>query len=128
MEGGVMNGNGNPIVLGRPDGNLSQVAHIPLTAVGQVPGTLGEIKGCKFFPPVTLVVVSHHKVYTPQPGWYDVPDKGYLTWVKGFRVVQVSKPNAAAEFVPGLGTHRAWVFEAIEGQPPVDASLKGGKG
>jgi len=97
---------------------LKPVANIPLTAPS-TPGKLPTIKGCVFNPPVYLdrgklylIVVSHRRVYVPEKGFYDVPDKGHLTFIAGFKRIDVSHPNGA-----GL---RCWAFEALEGHPPAD--------
>lgn len=107
------------IVPGRPDGNLTQVSHIPLTCPSS-PATIKVLKGCEFIPPVTLnrgtlyfIVVSNREVYIPSPGWYDVPEKSHLTWIKSFKPVDVSKRSHAGS--------ACWVFEAFEGLPPVEA-------
>lgn len=112
--------NSNIIIPGRPDGNLTQVSHIPLTCPGS-PGNIKMIKGCEFVPPVTLnrdclyfIVVTFRDPYIPQPGWYDVPEKGHVTWIKSFSLIQVSNPCLPQKL-------RCWVFEAFEGLPPIEA-------
>jgi len=114
------------VIPGRVDKDLSSVSNIPLTCPS-TPGVLREIKGCQFVPPVFLnrdtlyfVVVTNRLSYMPQSGWYDVPDKGYLTWIKAFQLLQVS-------YVSIAGSH-ARIYKAIEGEPPVECVLKGGKG
>lgn len=109
---------GKIIVPGRDNKDLSKVSHIALTCV-PTPYQLKEVKGCHFNPPVTLnrdvpylIVVSHQQLYVPLPGWYDIPEKGCLSWIARFQFVQVSQPS--------LVIYKAFVFRALEGLPPVD--------
>lgn len=111
------------VVPGRTDGRLSQVSHIALTCV-PVPFNIKLLKGCEFNPPFTLnrntlylIVISNKAIYFPQPGWYNVPEKRYITWIERFTVKGKSKPF---HLNPTL-FNQAWVFEAHEGLPPVDA-------
>ena len=96
-----------------------QVSNIPLTYVS-MPTSIRVLKGCAFIPPCPIardtlyfIVVSNQPKYIPQPGWYDVPEKGHLTWIARFLPVQLSRLSITGA--------RCWVFEAIEGTPPVDA-------
>jgi len=97
---------------------IKPVANLPLTAPG-IPGILKELKGCEFNPPVWLgrdrfylIVVTPNPFYQTIAGFYEVPDKGIVTFVKGFKFLQVSKWSASK--------NHAFVFEAIEGDPPLD--------
>lgn len=97
---------------------LTQVSNIPLTAPS-TPARLTNLKGCRFFPGVFLdrgklyfVVITHRPRYIPEPGFYDVPDKGYLTWIDRFVFKEVSMANEHGA--------KCWVFEAMEGHPPKD--------
>jgi len=95
-----------------------QVSNIPLTCPG-VPASVTEIKGCKFTPAVYL---NRGKLYlvvvSPQlpgrmvlkAGFYDVPEKSYLTWIDSFKIVAVSAMNHARYF--------CHIFEAFEGDAP----------
>ena len=96
---------------------LKQVSNIPLNTF-DTPKKLVELKGCKFTPAVFLerkkyyfVVVTDAHRYDPPRGFYDVPGK-FLTFIDSFRFVAVS------DFSVTL--HRCWVYEAIEGTPPID--------
>lgn len=97
---------------------IKPVANIPLTAPS-LPGVLAELKGCMFNPPVTLnrdelylIVVTPAMAYRTIPGFYDVPDKGFVTFCRDFILVAASQV--------GRGRTRAFVFQAIEGEPPHD--------
>lgn len=92
-----------------------QVANIPL----ECPTTTMRInswKGCRFYPPAMLergklylVVTSWQRIYIPVKGWYDVPEKGHITYISGFKAVYLSYKSIA--------NARTWVFECFEGQP-----------
>lgn len=101
---------------------IKPVANLPLTAPG-IPGMLKELKGCQFNPPVWLtrnrlylIVVTPHLVYQTIRGFYEVPDKGIVTFVKDFKLLQESMWSEAR--------NHAFVFEAIEGDPPLDWTPK----
>ena len=95
-----------------------QISNIPLT-YNSLPMTLTDIKGCKFTPALYLnskthylVLVSHRPptLIKPECGFYDVPDKGHLAWIRSFAPVGMSAQNIAG--------NRCYVWEAIEGMPP----------
>jgi len=97
-----------------------QISNIPLTCPG-TPASVTEIKGCKFTPAVYLdrgklylVVVSPQLPgkLIAQKGFYDVPEKGYLTWIDHFKVVAVSYRSLA-----GYYCH---ILEAFESDAPRD--------
>lgn len=97
---------------------IKPVANIPLTAPS-TPGVLATLKGCPFNPPVTLnrnelylIVVTPSLAYRTVPGFYDVPDKGFVTFCRDFILVSASQLGPAKT--------RAFVFRAIEGTPPLD--------
>lgn len=120
---------------------LKPVANIPLTCPS-VPGKVTDIKGCKFTPAVFLnrgkmyfVVVTNKAKWFKWPegipqtqervqsyeragflvlqrGFYDVPDKGYLTFITDF------KPYAKSE--RSIAGSTCYIFEALEGNPPAD--------
>ncbi len=86
----------------------------------EFPTKIRKVKGLEFIPPFVMnsrtlyfVVVSDRPTYYPSVGFYDVPERGFITWVKEFRLVaqSVSLPR-------GSVFHTAYVFEAIEGHPP----------
>ena len=96
------------------------VANIPLTAPG-APGMLRALKGCRFEPAVWLsrgkmylivVTANDPRTYRTIPGFYDVPDKGKVVFIKTFTLLQISAMSVA----------RTWaiVYEAMEGDPPLD--------
>jgi len=99
---------------------LKPVSNLPLTCPS-TPGILRRLKGCRFEPGVWL---ARHKLYlivvTQNPpelyqtisGFYEVPDKGIVAFIREFKPLQVSHRSEA-------GT-RAIVYEAIEGDPPLD--------
>jgi hypothetical protein len=58
-------------------------------------------------------VVSNRFNYEPAKGFYDVPNKGFITWIGSFRTIAVSDP-----MVIGAVHHIAYIFEAIEDNPP----------
>jgi hypothetical protein len=103
-----------------------QISNIPLTCPG-TPATVTELKGCKFTPAVYLdrgklylVVVSPQLPgrLVAQKGFYDVPEKSYLTWIENFKIVAVSARSTA-----GYYCH---ILEAFEGDAPKDcAPVKG---
>jgi hypothetical protein len=103
-----------------------QISNIPLTCPG-TPATVVELKGCKFTPAVYLnrnhlylVVVSPQLPgrLVAQKGFYDVPEKGYLTWIESFKVIAVSAPSSARYY--------CHILEAFEGDAPKDcAPVKG---
>jgi hypothetical protein len=93
-----------------------------LTCPG-TPAAVTEIKGCKFTPAVYLdrgklylVVVSPQLPgrMIPKAGFYDVPEKGYLTWIASFKVVAVSASSFARYY--------CHIFEAFEGDAPKDCA------
>jgi len=97
-----------------------QISNIPLTCPG-TPAAVTEIKGCKFTPAVYLdrgklylVVVSPQLPgrMIPKTGFYDVPEKGYLTWIASFKIVAVSAPSFARYY--------CHILEAFEGDAPKD--------
>jgi hypothetical protein len=97
-----------------------QVSNIPLTCPG-TPASVTEIKGCKFTPAVYLdrgklylVVVSQQLPgrMIPKAGFYDVPEKSYLSWIGSFKIVAVSAMNMAGYF--------CHIFEAFEADAPKD--------
>ena len=97
---------------------IRPTSNIPLTAPA-IPGMLKELKGCEFNPPVWLardkfylIVVTPNPAYQTIAGFYEVPDKGIVTYIKDFKLLQVSMWNEAM--------NRAFIFEAIEGDPPLD--------
>ena len=104
----------------------AQISNIPLTCPG-TPAAVTEIKGCKFTPAVYLdrgklylVVVSPQRPgrMIPKAGFYDVPEKGYLTWIASFKIVAVSAMSFARYY--------CHILEAFEGDPPKDcAPVKG---
>lgn len=94
------------------------VSNLPLTCLS-TPGKIENLKGCKFIPALYLnrntyyfIVVTPRYPYIPVKGFYDCPDKGYITYVDGFKFVACSHPSEA--------NYRCWVFEAFEGTPPHD--------
>ncbi|MFZ2399008.1 MAG: hypothetical protein WAW31_10160 [Smithella sp.] len=97
---------------------IRPTSNIPLTAPA-IPGMLKELKGCCFNPPVWLgrgklylIVVTPNPAYQTIAGFYEVPDKGIVTYIKDFKLLQVSMWNEAM--------NRAFIFEAVEGDPPLD--------
>jgi hypothetical protein len=95
-----------------------QVSNIPLTCPG-TPASVTEIKGCKFTPAVYLsrgklylVVVSPQRPgrMIPKAGFYDVPEKGYLSWIGSFKIIAVSAMSMAGYF--------CHILEAFESDVP----------
>jgi hypothetical protein len=103
-----------------------QISNIPLTCPG-TSAAVTEIKGCKFTPAVYLdrgklylVVVSPQLPgkLIAKKGFYDVPEKSYLTWIENFKIVAVSAPSPARYY--------CHILEAFEGDAPKDcAPVKG---
>lgn len=98
---------------------LSQIANIPLEW-SRVPIKIQMLKGCQFTPALYLpagklwfFVVTFKRGYRIQPGFYPVPERGDIAWVKGFKPYAMSERSAAN----GI----CYVFEAIEGDPLKDA-------
>ncbi len=78
------------------------------------------VKECVFNPPVFLTtkrlwfvaVVNSEHMKPPPAGWYDVPEKGHITWIRYFRLEAASLPNSLRS--------RCFIWEAFEGDPPMD--------
>lgn len=76
-----------------------------------------KVHGCEFNPPAYtkggesyFTVVTKREPYIPIKGWYNNQEEGYLTWIESFQLIAVSLPNEWGA--------KAWLFRAIEGQPP----------
>jgi hypothetical protein len=98
---------------------LRPVANLPLTVPPR--GVLFRmVKGCSFnkglrLDPDKLYLLFHsreQKISMPPAGFYDVPDKGIVIFVKEF------KPYARSEF--NEFGWRVYVFRAFQGDPPLD--------
>ena len=97
----------------------------------EFPTKVRIIKGIRFNPKVTLnsktlyfIVVSNRFNYEPVAGFYDVPNKGYITWIGKFIPIAISHPLAI-----GAVHHIAYVFQAYEDTPPVGLTpFKAGNG
>jgi hypothetical protein len=97
-----------------------QISNIPLTYAAQAV-EITDIKGCKFTPAVylatkkmylILVSVQAPKFMKPEKGFYDVPEKNYLTWIESFKPIALSHIS--------ISGHYCYIWEAIEGTPPKD--------
>lgn len=87
----------------------------------EFPTRVRVIKGIRFNPEVTLnskqlyfITVSVRHNYEPATGFYDVPNKGYVTWIGRFDKIAVSYPLRI-----GTVEHTAYIFKAIEDNPPL---------
>lgn len=98
---------------------LYQIANIPIERP-ELPTRIRDIKGCSFMPPVYLtagrlylIVVTHRKWWTPKQGFYHVPAARYATWISRFVMIAQSAPSESQG--------RCFIFECLEGTPPIDA-------
>jgi hypothetical protein len=104
--------------------------YLGITAVGDMPLQIGKLHNCVFNPSVTLnsrrfyfIHVVRRNPYTPPPGFYDVKELGFITWIKTFKFVQVSNPHEFDEWSDEAQKvvrvkEWAFIFEAFEGDAP----------
>jgi len=89
---------------------IRPTSNIPLTAPA-IPGMLKELKGCCFNPPVWLgrgklylIVVTPNPAYQTIAGFYEVPDKGIVTYIKDFKLftgVNVERGHEQGFYIRG---------------------------
>lgn len=86
----------------------------------EFPTKVRILKGIRFNPEVILnsktlyfIVVSNRFNYEPAKGFYDVPNKGFITWIGSFKPIAISDPMKI-----GAVHHIAYIFEALEDSPP----------
>lgn len=87
----------------------------------EFPVKVRKLKGIEFNPEVILnrktlyfIVVTNRFNFIPAVGFYDVPNKGFITWIGGSKLI--SKSN---ELVVGPVTNIGYIFEMFEDTPPI---------
>jgi hypothetical protein len=95
------------------------------------PMKVEKLHGCVFKTPVYLDrdrmyfigVNNFLPGWKPAPGFYSVPEKGFITWIRDFVVKEVSIGRPYAEWDDAVGGNvpkMMWchVLEALEGEAP----------
>jgi hypothetical protein len=107
----------------------------PALMTTNTPLRLERVHQCTFNPAVYLnrntlyyIIVAVRHPYVPKPGFYDVPEKGFITWITEFKTVAVSQPTPVkiwSEEEKKLVDYvnKAYIFEAKEGQAPKDGLI-----
>jgi hypothetical protein len=103
--------------------------HLTLMAPN-TPLRMEKVQHCIFNPAVYLnrgtlyfLMVTYKHPFTPETGFYNVPEKGYITWIRGFRLIAVSQEHHFPLWDENVGenvtyANKAYLFEAFEGEAP----------